>query len=117
MINTGHIKKIMAVVVTVLLVCLFPLNVDAKEDNKTVKVGWYYSKGFQEGGSDDEYKSGYAYEYLQHIANYTGWEYEYVYGSWGELYDGLLNGDIDILCGMSYAKERASIIFRAGILV
>lgn len=111
MINTGHIKKIMAVVVTVLLVCLFPLNVDAKEDNKTVKVGWYYSKGFQEGGVDDEYKSGYAYEYLQHIANYTGWEYEYVYGSWGELYDGLLNGDIDILCGMSYAKEREDLMY------
>ena len=98
-------------VVTVLLVCLFPLKVDAREDNKTVKVGWYYSKGLQEGGSDEDYKSGYAYEYLQHIANYTGWEYEYVYGSWTELYDSLINGDIDILCGVSYTKEREELMY------
>lgn len=25
-------------------------------------------------------KSGYSYEYLQKLASYTGWKYEYVYG-------------------------------------
>lgn len=60
----------------------------------TVKVGYYSSHNFQEGSGDQEYKSGYSYEYLQKVASYTGWCYEYVYGSWADLYQQLLSGDI-----------------------
>jgi len=75
-----------------------------------VLVGWYESDRFQEGDSTQNRKSGYSYEYLQNIANYAGWEYEYVPGGWAELYSALIKGDIDLLAGISYTKERAALI-------
>ncbi len=73
---------------------------------KVVRVGWYQSDMFQEGTSDDEAKSGYCYDYLQKVADYTSWEYEYVYGGWTDLYEMLVNGEIDFLGGVSITEER-----------
>lgn len=74
---------------------------------KTVRVGYYEdNNGFQLGFSDGERKSGYAYEYYQEVSKYAGWKYEYVYGSWSELYDQLLSGDVDIMAGVSKTDER-----------
>ena len=98
---------------TLLGVCLFvclavPLSAYASTtDGKTVRVGWYQSDLFQEGTSDAEEKSGYCYDYLQSLTDYTDWNYEYVYGEWGELYDKLINGQIDFMAAMSYTDERA----------
>lgn len=76
------------------------------QDEKTVRVGYYFSDGFQEGMAEDQPKSGYGYEYLQKVAAYTGWKYEYVYGSWGELFQKLLDGDIDLMAAVSKSAER-----------
>ncbi|MDO4484671.1 MAG: hypothetical protein Q4C54_09680 [Clostridia bacterium] len=46
---------------------------------QVVRLGFYQRAGFMEGAGDDRRKSGYAYEYLQRISDYTGWKYEYVY--------------------------------------
>ena len=43
---------------------------------KTVRVGYLIYDGFQEG-EGDEPKSGYGYEYLQQIAYFSGWKYEW----------------------------------------
>ena len=80
------------------------------EQNQKVRVGWYNSERFQEGDTQQDRKSGYSYEYLQAVANYTGWEYEYVSGGWSELYDALLNGEIDLLAGLSHTEERAALM-------
>jgi len=45
--------------------------------------------------------SGYAYDYLQDVAAYTGWSYSYVSGTWPELFEMLCNGEIDILANVS----------------
>lgn len=73
---------------------------------KYVRVGYYYSELFQEGMTDLEPKSGYGYEYMQKIADYNGWEYLYVYGTWSDLLAKLENGEIDVLCGVSMTDER-----------
>ena len=52
--------------------------------------------------------SGYAYDYQQDIAAYTGWEYEYVEGSWPELLQMLKDGKIDLLADVSKTEERQS---------
>ena len=83
---------------------------EISEQSRKVRVGWYISERFQEGGAESNRKSGYSYEYLQDVANYTGWEYEYVAGGWSELYDALVNGDIDLLAGLSYTEERAELM-------
>lgn len=84
---------------------LFPVHVSAKEQ-ETVKVGYYFSHNFQEGADDTSPKSGYSYEYLQKIASYTGWKYEYVYGEWNVLFEQLKNGEIDLMAGIAYSEDR-----------
>lgn len=83
---------------------------EAAEQRQKVRVGWYNSERFQEGDARQGRKSGYSYEYLQAVANYTGWDYEYVPGGWSELYDALLNGEIDLLAGLSYTEARAALM-------
>ncbi len=78
--------------------------------HKTVTVGYYLKKDFQEGMGDDKPKSGYSYEYLQKIASYTGWHYKYVYGDWNQLYKKLVSGEIDMLAGVAYTKDRSALI-------
>lgn len=79
----------------------------AADAGTIVRVGYYEAKDFQEGTSDDRPKRGYGYEYLQKVASYTGWQYEYVYGTWDELYEKLVNGEIDLMASIAYSKERS----------
>ncbi|MGN0400449.1 MAG: transporter substrate-binding domain-containing protein, partial [Blautia sp.] len=58
----------------------------------------------------DEPKSGYGYEYLQQVAYFSGWKYEYVNGSFNELLQMLKNGEIDLMGDISYTEERARYI-------
>ena len=51
---------------------------------ETVKAGYVVYQGYQEGG-ENEYKTGFGYEYLQKLSYYAGWDFEYVYGSFNEL--------------------------------
>lgn len=74
---------------------------------KTIRVGYYESRNFLEGANSD-IKSGYGYEYLQRVGSYAGWRFEYVYGNWNELYTKLINGEIDLLPGVSYIEKHAS---------
>ena len=77
----------------------------AEKTGKTVRVGWYES-AFHHTDTFGR-RSGYGYEYQQRIAAYTGWEYEYVEGSWSELFEMLVEGKIDLLSDVSYTEERA----------
>ncbi|MBQ9901184.1 MAG: transporter substrate-binding domain-containing protein [Clostridia bacterium] len=83
-----------------------PLKVNASKDTtKVVRVGWYESpvSYIDENGR----RTGYDYVYEQKLASYTGWTYEYVKGSWPELFVKLQNGEIDMLGDVSYTEERA----------
>ena len=89
----------------------FSLTVQAKnQDDEIVRVGYYENELFEEGARDGAQKKGYAYEYYRKISEYTGWRYDYVYGEYGDLYDKLLSGEIDLLAGLARTEERASLI-------
>ena len=60
-------------------------------------------------------RSGYGYEYLQKIAGYTGWKYEYVDCTWENCFDKLKNDEMDIIEGISYTEERAENMLFSGI--
>lgn len=79
----------------------------AADAETVVRVGYYEAKDFQEGMGDDQPKRGYGYEYLQKVASYTGWRYEYVYGSWDEMYEKLVDGEIDLMASIAYDSERS----------
>lgn len=92
---------------TALFVCLlWPLFCWAESDQKRIIVGYYENEVFQEGAGAGAVKKGYAYEYYQKLSEYTGWKYEYVYGSYFELYNKLIEGEIDLLAGLAWKKER-----------
>lgn len=80
----------------------------AQEEGKTqtVRIGYFLDNDHFQAGAEGERKSGYAYEYYQKIAEYTGWDYEYVYGTWSELEEKLEQGEIDIMAGFSITPER-----------
>ena len=101
-------KRIGALVLCMVLAVtlLAPLCFGASAtDRKVVRVGWYDSNFNRMDASGR--RSGYAYEYQQRIASYTGWTYEYVEGSWTELLAMLENGEIDLLSDVSVTKERS----------
>lgn len=91
-----------------LFVCCL-LALPARAGSQPVRVGYVLFENYQEGG-EGEYKRGFGYEYLQRLAYATGWEYEYVYGSFSELLAMLQSGDIDLMGDLSYTEERARTI-------
>lgn len=101
------LKRITTFPILFVLIMAFacPIMTYAKNTQKTVRVGWYESplNAVDELGR----RSGYAYEYQQKIAAYTGWTYEYVNGSWSELMEMLEAGKIDLLSDVSYTEDRA----------
>ncbi|MGN0662112.1 MAG: diguanylate cyclase domain-containing protein [Faecalibacterium sp.] len=103
--------SVLAAAVLVALCCLFcPVAAAAESAPKPVRVGYVLFENYQEGGPG-EHKRGFGYEYLQKVAYVTGWEYEYVYGSFSELFAMLQKGEIDLMGDISYTEERANTIF------
>ena len=92
----------------VICVILSPIASLAAEKEETVRVGWYESPF----NLTDQFgsRSGYAYDYQQKIAAFTGWKYEYVEGSWPELMQMLIDGEIDLMSDVSYTEDRANFV-------
>ncbi len=114
--NLNLIKYISFFLVLTLVIMLMPFtshaedNTEDQEEQKTVRVGYFQNDIFQEGAEEGQVKTGYAYEYYLKLSEYTGWKYEYVYGSFSDLYQMLLDGDVDFLAGLAKTEERESII-------
>lgn len=101
-------KQRLKSVITFLLVIILTISmcpfVHAQQE-KVIRVGWPTQKGLSE--KTDSGYSGYTYDYLKELAQYTGWSYEFVSvdGSIDEqlskLLDMLEKGDIDLMGAMS----------------
>ncbi len=97
--------------VCVLLLAALPTSVFA-EERKTVRVGYMLLDTFEEqkiveqNGQEVIVRTGYGHEYLQVIRYYTGWEYEYVVGTWYELVHMLETGEIDLLSHVARTPAR-----------
>ncbi|MBR6221285.1 MAG: transporter substrate-binding domain-containing protein [Clostridia bacterium] len=96
--------------IAITLCCLLALTLltpfaFAEAGRKTVRVGWHEAPFFV----TDQYgrRSGYSYEYQWKVAAYTGWDYEYVEGTWSELLQMLRDGKLDVMSDVSYMEERA----------
>ncbi|MDD6175198.1 MAG: transporter substrate-binding domain-containing protein [Firmicutes bacterium] len=87
-------------------VCLTAgLSVSSAAERCTIRVGCVDIENFLvddgRGGV-----SGYGAEYLNKIQEYTGWEYEYVHGTWEECMQWLQDGTIDLLFPAERTEER-----------
>ena len=78
------------------------LNVFGATDGsvKPVTVAYFYDENYFGEKYDTPEKEGFGYKYLQAIANYSGWEYKYVYGDYNSLLEQFMLGKIDVMPGM-----------------
>ena len=111
----NHKRTAGMMILLLLLSCaaglLLPVPAQAEESTQApVRVGYYENEVFQEGAEDGAVKTGYAYEYYRKLSEYTGWKYEYVYAGFNDLYQMLLDGEIDLLAGLAWREERADLI-------
>lgn len=105
--NKHFTWRFINIVVICLMVFLMPVNAAfGEESRKTVKVGCVDIDNFLEIREDNSVW-GYAAEYLDKIASYSGWEYEYIPGSWAECLEWLKEGRIDLLLPAVYSDERS----------
>lgn len=71
-------KGCLAAIIILILAALLPArSLEAKEDRPVVRVGYPIQQGLTEIDENGNY-TGYIYDYLQEIAQYTGWDYEFV---------------------------------------
>lgn len=72
---------------------------------QTVRIGYMGYDGFIEEAEDGSY-TGYGAEYLEEIATYTNWEYEYIYGTLEEQLERIRSGEIDFVMQLQKTPER-----------
>lgn len=85
------------------------------DTQRVVKVGYMPQEGVLTRNEDGTYE-GYTYEYLDRIAQFTGWKYEFVEAPGADederatnLIDMLLNGEVDIEGSMTYSTSLAEL--------
>ena len=75
---------------------------------KVVRIPCVEFNRFMELDADHNPVSGYAYEYIETIGIYAGWDIEYIpCDSFAESLSRLLAGEVDLLYDVSYTEERA----------
>lgn len=90
------------------MISLFPTRACAAAGNsRTLRVGFFAFDGYHIQDGDGN-RSGYGYDFLQLLARYGDWTYDYVgYDkSWSEMQNMLADGEIDLLTSAQKTPER-----------
>ncbi|MBQ8040348.1 MAG: transporter substrate-binding domain-containing protein, partial [Lachnospiraceae bacterium] len=88
----------------IFLLC-FSTQISAHAEKKIIKVGAIAGNSFIE--SYGGVYHGYGVEYLEEIAEYNDWTYEYVFDTWENCFRRLESGELDMLCNVQHTEERA----------
>ena len=87
-----------------------PLYSETKQSEKTlIRVGWTELSGYIDK-NEYENPGGYVKKYLDIIAQYTDWEYEFVKGSFSDILTWLNEGSIDLVPCLNITPERLTYI-------
>lgn len=99
-------KRLLFCCILMLLIFLvIPQNILASEQ-RVIRVGYDSNSNFIKETGGHYY--GYGVEYLEKIAEYTGWKYEYIKDdSWHDSLEKLREGSIDLICTAHYTEQRA----------
>ncbi len=100
-----HKRVLGILLMAVMLFSLVPCSAFAAEKT-VIRVGYDSNSHFIR--ETDGHFYGYGVEYLKKIAEYTGWEFEYVKdSSWLMSLSKLRRGEIDLICTAHHTEERA----------
>ena len=102
---------------TVMLLCMMLLLLSGslfgaeKSSRKIVRVPVFPFERMMVLDEDGNPISGYAYEYIQTIAAYAGWDIDFIpCDSFSECLNKLFAGEVDLFYEVSHTEERAKII-------
>ena len=80
-------------------------------DHKVVRVPYTHFERLMMVDENNRPYSGYAFDYIQMVATYAGWDIEYVpCDSFSDCVEKLLAGEADLFYDISYTEERAKLI-------
>lgn len=105
--HSPHVAFSLSLALLLSSLCIFLFPPSAAHARK-LRVGYdpgYGIINLQKGTAP----SGYSHDFLQRLAQYTGWEYEFVSCRWTQCLHMLSDGDIDILPGMQRSASREKI--------
>lgn len=102
----GRLRRFFALTVSTIMFFLltFPGTAHGAPE-KTLRIGYMDYQGFIQQDQEGTYV-GYGVDYLNEIAKYTDWHYEYVFGTWSDLLKMLKNKEIDFLCTAQKTEAR-----------
>ena len=109
------IKRVLPAILALFLIAgiLSASSASASQTSaRTLRIGFPIQPGLTEIDEDGNY-AGYTYEYLEEIAQYTGWDYEFVQlpGTLNESLSAMLemleNGELDLMGGFIYNDALA----------
>ena len=83
-------KILISIAVMIFMICAVNVSF-VKAESKVIKVGYIDYPGFIQKMDDGSYE-GYGVEYLNEIAKYNNWTYEFVENTWEQTLKDLKNG-------------------------
>lgn len=98
--------KMLFLLIALLVAIIVPFHKAYAEENnqeKVLRVAFPDAEGFSET-DDDGSRHGIVVDYLNEIAKYTGWKYEYIDVVAEEMIDDFLNGKYDLMGGTYYQE-------------
>lgn len=102
------LRRISAFLIALLLMIpTYSVVTAASPASDVIRVGFFSFPGYhivEENGR----RSGYGYEFLQRLAIYGGWSYEYIGydGSYSDSLDMLRRGEVDVVTSVTKTPER-----------
>ena len=97
-------KKLFSIILITTFLIAVIHGVETSQTSRVLKVGY--------ADCDPVFKdkagnyTGYGVSYLEEIARYTQWEYEYIFDSWKNCLQRLANGELDLLIMAHHTSDR-----------
>lgn len=89
-----------------IVLCCNAAETAAADRQPVLRVGWYLVDGLHNIDAASGQYSGYDYDYLRSIAQFNGWQYEFVIESLSDCLNDLANGRLDIVGGVARTPDR-----------
>ena len=103
--KAGSARVLSCLFAFIMIILCFNVTITAHAEQKKIKVGYIEQGDFIQENHGNY--TGYGIEYLEHISEFTGWEYTYILDTWENCLNKLETGEIDLVCIAQYTDERA----------
>ncbi|MEE0203066.1 MAG: transporter substrate-binding domain-containing protein [Muricomes sp.] len=99
----GRMKNCIMLLAAALFCSAAPVQAEEQTEQRVLRVAFPELEGFTET-SEDGTRHGIVVDYLNEIAKYTGWKYEYIDTTGETMIDEFLAGEYDLMGGSFYLE-------------